>query len=115
MVHDGADGPASLDSVRVQFDEPRLVCNAGLLIAAPRQPPPARGAGQRVGVAWLPGTGCGPAGAHGDEHPWSCHKRPSKPSADAPRANKQGAAMRSASVAEYDIADARPLSRIGGA
>jgi hypothetical protein len=32
----------------------------------------------------------------------------------APR-NKQGAAMRSASVAEYDIADVRPLSRNGRA
>jgi hypothetical protein len=32
----------------------------------------------------------------------------------APR-NEQGAAMRSASVAEYDIADARPLSRKGRA
>ena len=37
MVHDGADvpvGPASLDSVRVQFKEERLVSDAGLLIAA---------------------------------------------------------------------------------
>ena len=32
----------------------------------------------------------------------------------APR-NKQGAVMRSAPVAEYDIADARPLSRKGRA
>ena len=37
MVHDGADvpvGPASLDSVRVEFTEERLVSDAGLLIAA---------------------------------------------------------------------------------
>ena len=37
MVHDGADvpvGPASLDSVRVEFNEERLVSDAGLLIAA---------------------------------------------------------------------------------
>ncbi len=37
MVHDAADGPtgpASLDSVRVAFDEPRLVSDAGLLVIA---------------------------------------------------------------------------------
>ena len=37
MVHDAADvpaGPASLDSVRVQFDEQRLVSDAGLLVTA---------------------------------------------------------------------------------
>jgi hypothetical protein len=37
MVHDGADvpaGPASLDSVMVQFDEQRLVSDAGLLLTA---------------------------------------------------------------------------------
>jgi Transposase DDE domain group 1 len=37
MVHDDADvpaGPASLDSVRVQFDEQRLVSDAGLLLPA---------------------------------------------------------------------------------
>jgi len=37
MVPDGADvpvGPASLDSVRVEFNEERLVSDAGLLIAA---------------------------------------------------------------------------------
>ena len=37
MVHDAADvlaGPASLDSVRVQFDERRLVSDAGLLLTA---------------------------------------------------------------------------------
>jgi Transposase DDE domain group 1 len=37
MVHDGADGPegpASLDSVQVRFDEQRLVSNAGLLVTA---------------------------------------------------------------------------------
>ena len=37
MVHDDADvpaGPASLDSVRVQFDEQRLVSDAGLLLTA---------------------------------------------------------------------------------
>ena len=37
MVHDGADvpvGPGSLDSVRVAFDEPRLVSDAGLLLTA---------------------------------------------------------------------------------
>jgi len=37
MVHDLADvpeGPASLDSVQVRFDEQRLISNAGLLVAA---------------------------------------------------------------------------------
>jgi len=37
MVHDAADvpaGPASLDSVRISFDEPRLVSDAGLLVCA---------------------------------------------------------------------------------
>ena len=37
MVHDKADvpaGPAGLDSVRVEFNEPRLVSDAGLLITA---------------------------------------------------------------------------------
>ena len=37
MVHDAADvpaGPASLDSVRVAFDEQRLVSDAGLLLTA---------------------------------------------------------------------------------
>jgi Transposase DDE domain group 1 len=37
MVHDGTDvptGPASLDSVRVRFDERRLVSDAGLLVTA---------------------------------------------------------------------------------
>jgi Transposase DDE domain group 1 len=37
MVHDAADGaagPASLDSVRVVFDEPRLVSDAGLVLTA---------------------------------------------------------------------------------
>ena len=37
MVQDGADvpaGPASLDSVKVQFDEQRLVSDAGLLVTA---------------------------------------------------------------------------------
>ena len=37
MVHDAADvpaGPASLDSVKVQFDEQRLVSDAGLLVTA---------------------------------------------------------------------------------
>ena len=37
MVHDAADvpvGPASLDSVRVVFDEQRLISDAGLLLAA---------------------------------------------------------------------------------
>ncbi len=37
MVHDAADvpvGPASLDSVQVQFDEQRLVSDAGLLVTA---------------------------------------------------------------------------------
>jgi hypothetical protein len=37
MVHDDADvptGPASLDSVRVVFDEQRLVSDAGLLLTA---------------------------------------------------------------------------------
>jgi hypothetical protein len=37
MVHDGAvvpEGPASLDSVRVQFGEQRLISDAGLLVCA---------------------------------------------------------------------------------
>src|SRR5947209_5367438 len=37
MVHDGSDvpaGPASLDSVRVAFDEPRLISDAGLVLTA---------------------------------------------------------------------------------
>jgi hypothetical protein len=37
MVHDASDvagGPASLDAVRVAFDEPRLVSDAGLLLCA---------------------------------------------------------------------------------
>jgi hypothetical protein len=37
MVHDPADvseGPASLDAVRVQFDEQRLISNAGLMVTA---------------------------------------------------------------------------------
>jgi hypothetical protein len=37
MVHDAADvpvGPASLDSVRVRFDEQRLISDAGLLLCA---------------------------------------------------------------------------------
>ena len=37
MVHDAADvpaGPASLDSVKVAFDEQRLVSDAGLLLTA---------------------------------------------------------------------------------
>ncbi|MDQ2760584.1 MAG: IS1380 family transposase [Actinomycetota bacterium] len=37
MVHDGADvpeGPANLDSVRVCFDEQRLISDAGLLVTA---------------------------------------------------------------------------------
>jgi Transposase DDE domain group 1 len=37
MVHDAADvpaGPASLDSVKVQFDEERLISDAGLLVCA---------------------------------------------------------------------------------
>ncbi len=37
MVHDAADvpaGPPSLDSVRVQFDEERLISDAGLLVSA---------------------------------------------------------------------------------
>jgi hypothetical protein len=37
MVHDAADvpaGPRSLDSVRVEFNEQRLISDAGLLIAA---------------------------------------------------------------------------------
>ncbi len=39
MVHDAADvpeGPVSLDSVKVQFDEQRLVSDAGLLVTARR-------------------------------------------------------------------------------
>ena len=37
MVHDAADvpaGPASLDSVRVRFDEERLISDAGLVVTA---------------------------------------------------------------------------------
>ena len=37
MVHDAADvpaGPASLDSVRVAFDEERLISDSGLLLCA---------------------------------------------------------------------------------
>ena len=37
MVHDGSDvpeGPASLDAVRVQFDEQRLISDAGLMVTA---------------------------------------------------------------------------------
>jgi hypothetical protein len=37
MVHGAADvpaGPASVDSVRVRFDEQRLVSDAGLLLTA---------------------------------------------------------------------------------
>ena len=37
MVHDGADvpeGPVNLDSVRVAFDEERLISDAGLLLTA---------------------------------------------------------------------------------
>ena len=37
MVHDVADvpaGPGSLDSVRVAFDEERLISDAGLLVTA---------------------------------------------------------------------------------
>ena len=70
MVHDGADvpvGPASLDSVRVEFTEERLVSDAGLLIAATLA--------ERLGLeelvnesVWLPSR-CGrsAAGPQGDE------------------------------------------------
>ena len=34
MVNDGADSPARLDSVRVEFNENRLVSDAGLLLTA---------------------------------------------------------------------------------
>ena len=37
MVHDSSDvpeGPVNLDSVRVQFDEQRLISDAGLLLTA---------------------------------------------------------------------------------
>ena len=37
MVHETADvpvGPTSLDSVQVQFDEQRLISDAGLLLCA---------------------------------------------------------------------------------
>ncbi len=37
MVHDSSDvpeGPGSLDSVGVQFDEKRLISDAGLLVCA---------------------------------------------------------------------------------
>jgi hypothetical protein len=62
MVHDSADvpaGPASLDSVKVQFDEQRLVSDAGLLVTATLA--------ERLGIeelvnesVWL---GCGVPGA----------------------------------------------------
>jgi hypothetical protein len=55
MVHDGADvpeGPTNLDSVRVVFNEERLVSDAGLVgdrdVGGPVGD---RGAGERVGVA----------------------------------------------------------------
>ena len=55
MVHDSSDvpeGPASLDSVRVQFDEQRLVSDAGLLVYRDaRGAVGDRGVGERVGVA----------------------------------------------------------------
>ena len=70
MVHDAADvpaGPASLDSVRVGFDEPRLVSDAGLLVTATlARAAGDRGAGQRVGVAGVPDAGRGAARAQGD-------------------------------------------------
>ena len=70
MVHDAADvpaGPASLDSVRVQFDEQRLVSDAGLLVTATLA--------DRLGIeelvnesVWLgyQGAGRGAAGPQGD-------------------------------------------------
>ncbi len=55
MVHAAADvpaGPASLDSVRVEFNDQRLVSDAGLLIAATlAERLRDRGDGERVGVA----------------------------------------------------------------
>jgi hypothetical protein len=54
MVHDGSDvpaGPASLDSVKVQFDEERLISDAGLLVTATLADRGDRGVGERVGVA----------------------------------------------------------------
>ena len=55
MVHDGADvpeGPVNLDSVRVVFNEERLISDAGLLMTRhARRAVGDRGAGERVGVA----------------------------------------------------------------
>ena len=70
MVHDAADvpeGPANLDSVRVGFDEQRLVSDAGLLLTATLA--------ERLGIeelvnesVWLDPTvaGGGAAGPQGD-------------------------------------------------
>ena len=79
MVHDSSDvpeGPVNLDSVRVQFDEQRLISDAGLLLTAtladrlgieelvnesvwldPRLP----GAGFRAARSCRWCTGCSPA------------------------------------------------------
>jgi hypothetical protein len=80
MVHDDADvpaGPATLDSVRVQFDEQRLVSDAGLLVTATLA--------DRLGIeelvnesVWLgykvPGAGA--AGPQGDEpRAWDARRR----------------------------------------
>ena len=68
MVHDAADvpeGPVNLDSVRVEFDEQRLISDAGLLLTATLA--------QRLGIeelvnesVWLdPGCRARPAGPQG--------------------------------------------------
>jgi hypothetical protein len=54
MAHDTADvpaGPASLDSVQVQFDEHRLISDAGLLVCATLA--------DRLGIEGLGTSRCG--------------------------------------------------------
>jgi hypothetical protein len=70
MVHDAADvpeGPVNLDSVRVAFDEERLISDAGLILTATLA--------QRLGIeelvnesVWLDPQVAGrvPAGPQGD-------------------------------------------------
>ncbi len=80
MVHDAADvpaGPGSVDSVRVVFDEQRLVSDAGLLLTATLA--------ERLGIEelvneslWLEyrGGGRGVAGPEGDvAGAWDARRR----------------------------------------
>ncbi len=66
MVPDAADvltGPATLDWVRVAFDEQRLVSDAGLLVIATlAERLGLEKVGERVGVAGVSGRGRGAAG-----------------------------------------------------